>query len=347
MALSVKHFFVSPKSDGPDPTLVQPSAWNHEHVLNSDTNVLLGRATAGVGAVEEIGLGSNFVFVGGNLTLVGNPKLIGNAGFGLPAGTTAQRDPAPVAGEIRFNSDSGLVEFWTGTAWANGPNFTQQPQTSVAIVASLNLDAVTSEFALATGTATVTAIQLANGQKRVLYVQDGFVIQYNSANIMPGQVDLTCRPNDCITLRGYPGNRVILEDMTRYDGQAIREFATLEITLDGGGAALVNGAAIDFLVPYNFTCIGWTVLADRSSTIYLDVQYCTYAQFDGGTSHPAGGDSIVGGYYPNTSSAAKGQGGMTGWTRTYFGGGDVIRAAVSSGSGVTQRVTLALTGWHV
>jgi len=347
MALSVKHFFVSPKADGPDPTLVQPSAWNHEHVLNSDTNILLGRATAGVGAVEEIGLGSNFAFVGGNLTLVGNPKLVGNQGFGLPAGTSAQRDPAPTAGEIRFNSDTGFVEYWNGAAWTAGPDFSQNPTQNVNVAANWNLNAVAGGFGIAFGTAYVTNIALNDGQRRTLYTQDGYTVQYNATVITPGRVDLPVRPGDVVTYRGYPGSRVVVEQVLRADGQAVQEFASIELTLDGGGTALVNGTYVDFLVPFNFTGTQWTVLADRSGNIYLNLAYCTYAQFDGGSTHPVAGDAIVGSNYPCVQGATKGQNTLGGWSRTYFGGGDIVRAYVQSTDNNVQKLTLALSGWHV
>lgn len=35
----------------------------------------------------------------------------------MPAGTTAQRNSAPVAGFMRFNDDSDLFEFWNGASW--------------------------------------------------------------------------------------------------------------------------------------------------------------------------------------------------------------------------------------
>lgn len=54
MTISLKHLFQSQKSDGSDPTAVQPSNWNAEHVITCATNRLLGRASAGTGAVEEI-----------------------------------------------------------------------------------------------------------------------------------------------------------------------------------------------------------------------------------------------------------------------------------------------------
>lgn len=54
MAVSLKHKFTSAKADGADPSLVKPSNWNDEHDLTLATDTLLGRATAGAGAVEEI-----------------------------------------------------------------------------------------------------------------------------------------------------------------------------------------------------------------------------------------------------------------------------------------------------
>lgn len=54
MAVSLVHAFASAKGDGGDATLVQPSNWNAQHTLNCATGVVLGRATAGTGAVEEL-----------------------------------------------------------------------------------------------------------------------------------------------------------------------------------------------------------------------------------------------------------------------------------------------------
>lgn len=53
--VSLIHAFVSAKGDGADATLVQPSNWNAEHTFEtSATDKVLGRASAGAGAVEEI-----------------------------------------------------------------------------------------------------------------------------------------------------------------------------------------------------------------------------------------------------------------------------------------------------
>lgn len=62
MTIAITHQFVSAKADGVDVTLVQPSNWgtaatnasNSTHSISMATARLLGRSTAGAGAVEEI-----------------------------------------------------------------------------------------------------------------------------------------------------------------------------------------------------------------------------------------------------------------------------------------------------
>lgn len=51
MTLSLKHTFVSDKSDDADTTLVRPSNWNAEHTITLAANKIVGAITAGV-AVE-------------------------------------------------------------------------------------------------------------------------------------------------------------------------------------------------------------------------------------------------------------------------------------------------------
>jgi hypothetical protein len=51
-----------------------------------------------------------------------NIKLQGTEGIVIPVGTTAQRNPNPVEGEIRFNTDLNTFEGYTGQVWGGmGP----------------------------------------------------------------------------------------------------------------------------------------------------------------------------------------------------------------------------------
>lgn len=66
-------------------------------------------------------LGSSNVFgdldVTGNITGKVTPKTTSTGSAVVPAGTTAQRDAAPVAGYFRFNADSPGFEGYNGTEW--------------------------------------------------------------------------------------------------------------------------------------------------------------------------------------------------------------------------------------
>lgn len=67
MALSVKHTFQSAKADSGDASLVRPSNWNAEHTITTDGNTLLGKPTAGSGAVVPITIGTGLSFSSGVL----------------------------------------------------------------------------------------------------------------------------------------------------------------------------------------------------------------------------------------------------------------------------------------
>lgn len=43
----------------------------------------------------------------------------GSTGIRIPTGSAATRPDNPVFGMIRYNTDSGLVEFYNGTIWAS------------------------------------------------------------------------------------------------------------------------------------------------------------------------------------------------------------------------------------
>ena len=56
--MTIKHKFHSAKGDGPDSTLVRPSAWDDDHdfLTTSTTPIVLGRQSPGAGVIEELPL---------------------------------------------------------------------------------------------------------------------------------------------------------------------------------------------------------------------------------------------------------------------------------------------------
>jgi len=108
MTLSIKHNFVSAKTDGVDTTLVQPSNWNEEHDITLAAGKVMGRDLSGAGAVQELPLAFSAAY---EVTL---PSTTGSM-IGAK-GTTAQRPGSPVAGMFRYNTDLAQFDAYD-TGW--------------------------------------------------------------------------------------------------------------------------------------------------------------------------------------------------------------------------------------
>jgi hypothetical protein len=67
MAIQIKHNFQSAKADSPDTSLIRPSNWNEDHIIQMATARLLGRTTAGTGNAEEISAGTGITLSGGTI----------------------------------------------------------------------------------------------------------------------------------------------------------------------------------------------------------------------------------------------------------------------------------------
>ncbi len=88
MPIQVKHKFTSPKGDGPDTSLIQPTNWNDSHDFMMDSARLLGRTTIGNGSVEQISIGAGLALNQGTLA---NP-------FALAIGVIADFPKDPPTG---------------------------------------------------------------------------------------------------------------------------------------------------------------------------------------------------------------------------------------------------------
>jgi hypothetical protein len=113
--------------------------------------------------------------------------------------------------------------------------------------------------------------------------------------------------------------------------------AGVGVIIDGGGSTLTTGIRGDIVIPFNCTITQWTLLANQSGSIVIDIWKDTYANFP-----PVVGDSITAAAKPTITSSTKGQSStLTGWT-TAFTAGDILRLNIDSVTSI-QRVTLFLT----
>jgi hypothetical protein len=111
----------------------------------------------------------------------------------------------------------------------------------------------------------------------------------------------------------------------------------LEFVLGDGVTPLQVGTQTWLEIPFACTIQRWTVLADQSGSIDLNVWKAPYSSYP-----PTSGNSITGGSDPNLSSAVKSQSATPppSWT-TSVSAGDIIKVNVASATNVT-RVTLSL-----
>jgi hypothetical protein len=70
MAIQVVHATVATGTDAGNGE-IRKAQWNESHTINMDTGKLLGRSSAGTGAVQEITVGSGLTLTAGTLTASG------------------------------------------------------------------------------------------------------------------------------------------------------------------------------------------------------------------------------------------------------------------------------------
>jgi hypothetical protein len=108
---------------------------------------------------------------------------------------------------------------------------------------------------------------------------------------------------------------------------------TLTFLIDGGGSAITTGQKGHLEIPFACTITGWTLLADQSGSIVIDVWKDTYANFP-----PTVADTIAGSEKPTLSSQQKNQDlTLTTWT-TAVAAGDILAFNVDSVSTVTRAI---------
>lgn len=114
------------------------------------------------------------------------------------------------------------------------------------------------------------------------------------------------------------------------------QFLSITFLISGGGSTVATGIAGDLTIPFNCTITEWTLLADQTGSVVVDIWKDTYANYP-----PTVADTITGSAKPTISAGVKGQSStLTGWTTTITAG-DTLRFNVDSASLIT-RVTLSL-----
>jgi hypothetical protein len=107
---------------------------------------------------------------------------------------------------------------------------------------------------------------------------------------------------------------------------------------DFAGAPITTGVKGYMVLPFGFRATGWSLLADASGSIVLDLWVDTYANFP-----PTVADTVAGSEKPTLAAAQKAQDlALSTWT-TDWAQGSVLALKVDSATTVKQ-VTLTVHG---
>lgn len=111
------------------------------------------------------------------------------------------------------------------------------------------------------------------------------------------------------------------------------------IDIDGGGLVLAAGVKTYWEIPMNCTINSWTLLANVSGSIVIDLWQDTYANFP-----PTVADTITASAKPTISSATKGTSStLTGWT-VALTKGKILAVNIDSCTTITKCIlSLSLT----
>lgn len=122
----------------------------------------------------------------------------------LPAGTIA---------EIEYISDAAGYQLLNVRPHAQA--------TDVASVGTINLNTTTGDYVAITGTTTITAFTLAQGQTRTCRSVSAFVLTHSSNLILPTGANITTAAGDVFVLRGEASGVVRVTGYMRASGQGL------------------------------------------------------------------------------------------------------------------------------
>ena len=159
----------------------------------------------------------------------------------------------------------------------------------------------------------------------------------STAAKVPGTADLQLRE---LAINTHDGRLFLKKDNgtpTIIDVTALNATGSIGFLIDGGGIAITNGLKGSIAVPFACTIVSWTLIADTSGSLTLDIWKSSFA------SYPAtAAQSITGSAKPAIISDVKAtSAALTGWT-TSIAAGDILAFNVDAASAIT-RVSIGLT----
>lgn len=218
-------------------------------------------------------------------------------------------------------SSSGTTVLNSGAA--AGTSVLTLPIATDTLVGKATTDTFTNKTYDTAGTGNSFSI---NGLAATANTGTGSVVRATSPTLttpalgVPSAVDLSNATN--LPTAALPANQIL---------------RAISFTIDGGGSTITTGIHGDLRIPFGCTITSWTLLADQSGSIVVNVWMDTLANYP-----PTVTDKITASAPPTISSATNATNStLTGWT-TAIPANDTLRYNVDSVTTI-QRVTLLLT----
>jgi hypothetical protein len=267
--------------------------------------------------------------------------------FGGDAGFTYNKttDSATLVGSLTVggvNATTGTDYQINSTSVLNattlGSGVVNSSLTSVGTLGSLQVDNVNVNGNVISSTNTNGNIDLDPNGTGVVRSLGAAAIRFmdsDNSNYAAIVAPASVTSDYTITLPAAGG---AANDILQFDGSQNASFVsntrTLNFVIDGGGSAITTGKKGVIVIDGDYTVTGWTIIADQSGSIVVDVNRSTFTGFPTTS-------SIAGTELPTLSSAQKAEDlTLSSWTTT-LSARDVIEFEVDSATTVT-RVTVAL-----
>jgi len=222
------------------------------------------------------------------------------------------------------------------------------PLTADWDMGSFSIRALTLQSDVTTGTAPFTVAS----ETRVTHLNADLLDDLDSAAFalsghthsgvyQPADADLTtwagvtpsANGQSLVAAADYAAMRTLLDVPTAGHTHTIAR--TVTFTLDGSGSEIADNTAGWWVLPWAFTATRWTLLADVSGAIKIDVWVDTYANYP-----PDNGDTVTGGHEPEiAASGVKAQDtDISDWGDVTWASGSVVKVSVDSCTTITHAV---------
>ena len=150
----------------------------------------------------------------------------------VPVGTTAQRDAAPSAGYVRYNTTTATFEGY-GSAWGalGGADYLNTTRIDVASATTLDLtaNAPSTRNIRLTGTTAITGVTVAIGQTYFVVASGAFTLTNNASIVTNTGANIVAAVGDSFILRSTAANTV-----------EVIEYASIILPVANGGTGVAT-----------------------------------------------------------------------------------------------------------